>query len=224
MSSRAPRFAIELREITPMTPIFRRLLLVVFACGLPLMAVRAADPAPPPPAFQEGKEYGKLTTPMPPMVAGKPEVIEFFSYNCPHCHDLEPTAQEWLKRKPNDVQFIRVPVSFNPSWEVTSRAYYVAESLGVLEKMHRPLFEAIHRDKRSLASEDEVAALFVENGVDEAAFRKAYKSFQTETQMRRANQLVQRYGVRGVPMLVVNGQYDVRSPRMFEVVDFLLAR
>lgn len=209
-----------------MTTIFRRLLLVAIACLLPMMAVRAADSAAvTPPAFQEGKDYGRLSTPIPPiMVAGKPEVIEFFSYNCPHCHDLEPIAQEWLKRKPSDVQFIRIPVSFNPGWEVTARAYYVAESLGVLEKMHRPLFEAIHRDKRKLASEDEVAALFAENGVNDATFRKAYESFQTETQMRRANQLTQRYGVRGVPFLVVNGQYDVRSPRMFEVVDFLLAR
>ena len=207
-----------------MTNLVRRLLLVAIAGMLPLIAVRAADPTATPPAFQEGKDYGVRSTPIPPMVAGKPEVIEFFSYNCPHCHDLEPLAQDWLKRKSNEVQFVRIPVSFNSGWEVTARAYYVAESLGVLEKMHRSLFEAIHRDQRKLASEDEVTALIVENGVDEATFRKAYKSFQTETQMRRANQLTQRYGVRGVPLLIVNGQYDVRSPRMFEVVDFLLAR
>jgi thiol:disulfide interchange protein DsbA len=92
----------------------------------------------------------------------------------------------------------------------------------VLDKIHQPLFEAFHQQK--LNNEDQLAAFFAEHGVDQEAFRKAYHSFQTETQLRRGNQLAKRYGVRGVPAVIVNGQYDVRSPRIFEVVDFLIAK
>ena len=200
-----------------------RCLLLVLACLLPLAAVRAADP-PVPPAFEEGKDYVRLPTPMPPSAPDKIEVIEFFSYTCPHCYDLEPTVQDWLKRKPENVTLTRIAVAFGASWEPTARAYYAAEALGVADKMHQPLFDAIHQDKRKLGNEDELAAFFAEQGVNQDAFRKAYQSFQTETQFRRGNQLAQRYGVRGVPTVIVGGQYDVRSPRIFEVVDFLIAK
>jgi thiol:disulfide interchange protein DsbA len=205
---------------------FVRLLLVLLACALPFAVVRAADSAVAPPPFQEGKDYVRLPTPVPTSVPDKAEVVELFSYRCPHCHQLDPVVKEWLKRKPDNVAFVRIAVSagYQADYESAARAYYAAEALGVLDKVHQPLFDAIHREKRKLSSEDELAAFFAEHGVDQDAFRKAYKSFQTETQLRRGNQLAQRYGTRGVPAVIVNGQYEVRSPRMFEVVDFLLAR
>ena len=161
---------------------------------------------------------------MPPATPDKIEVVEFFSYTCPHCYDLDPTVRDWLQRKPENVTFTRIAVAFSANWEPSARAYYAAEALGVADKMHQPLFDAIHRDKRMLGNEDELAAFFAEQGVNQDAFRKAYQSFQTETQFRRGNQLAQRYGVRGVPTVIVGGQYDVRSPRIFEVVDFLIAK
>lgn len=199
----------------------RYLLLILLACVLPLTA-GAADPVTPPP-FQEGKDYVRLPTPVPTSTPDKIEVVEMFWYGCPHCYDLEPVTQEWLKRKPDNVVFVRMPVAFGANWEPGARAYYAAEALGVLDQLHPLLFEAFHK-KRKLNTEDELAAFFAEHGVDQEAFRKAYKSFQTETQLRRGNQLAQRYGVKGVPAVIVNGQYDVRSPRIFEVVDFLIAR
>ena len=200
-----------------MPSLFRHWLLILLACTLPL-AVHAADPP-----FQEGKDYVQLPTPVAPETSDKVEVIEMFWYGCPHCHDLEPSVQEWLKRKPDNVEFTRIPVAFGASWEPGARAYYAAEALGVLDKVHQPLFDAYHQ-RRKLSNEDELAAFFAEHGVDQEAFRKAYQSFQTETQLRRGNQLAQRFGVRGVPAVIVNGKYDVRSPRMFEVVDFLIAK
>ncbi|HOW76267.1 MAG TPA: thiol:disulfide interchange protein DsbA/DsbL [Candidatus Competibacteraceae bacterium] len=198
----------------------RYLLLILLTCALPL-TVNAADPTPPP--FQEGKDYARLPTPVPPATPDKVEVVEMFWYGCPHCQDLEPVAQEWLKRKPDNVVFVRIPVAFGASWEAGARAYYAAEALGVLDKLHPLLFDAFHQ-RRKLNTEDELAAFFAEHGVDQDAFRKAYTSFQTETQLRRGNQLAQRYGVKGVPAVIVNGKYDVRSPRIFEVVDFLIAQ
>ena len=198
----------------------RYLLLILLTCALPL-TVNAADPTPPP--FQEGKDYVRLPTPVSTAMPDKVEVVEMFWYGCPHCYDLEPVTQEWLKRKPENVVFTRIPVAFGASWESGARAYYAAEALGVLDKLHQPLFDAFHK-RRKLNTVDELAAFFAEHGVDQEAFRKAYNSFQTETQLRRGNQLAQRYGVKGVPAVIVNGKYDVRSPRIFEVVDFLIAQ
>ncbi len=198
-----------------------RLLLILLACIFPLAMVQAADPPAPPP-FTEGKDYVLLSNPSPPATPGKVEVIEFFSYTCPHCYNLEPAAREWLKRKPDQVAFVRIAVSFSANWEPSARAYYAAEALGVLDKIHPRLFEAIHQNPRM--NLDELAAFFATQGVDQDEFRKAYQSFHTETQLRRGNQLAQRYKVNGVPSVIVNGKYDVRSPRMFEAVDFLIAQ
>jgi thiol:disulfide interchange protein DsbA len=200
-----------------MPNLLRHWLLILLACTLPLV-VQAADPP-----FQEGKDYVRLSTPAPPATSGKVEVIEMFWYGCPHCRDLEPATEEWLKRKPDNVEFTRIPVAFGTSWEPGARAYYAAEALGMLDKVHQPLFEAFHQ-RRKLNNVDQLAAFFAEHGVDPEAFRKAYQSFQTQTQLRRGNQLAQRFGVRGVPAIIVNGKYDVRSPRIFEVVDFLIAK
>lgn len=208
-----------------MPNLLRRRLLALLAGVLPLAVAYAADPAPAaPPSFQEGKDYVRLSVPVSPAAPDKPEVVEVFSYSCPHCRELEPVVREWLKRKPDHVVFTQIPVAFNASWEPSARAYYAAEALGVLDKVHQPLFEAIHVQKRKLNTEDDLAVFFAERGVDQEAFRKAYKSFQTETQFRRGAQLAQRYGVRGVPTVIVNGQYEVRSPRVFDVVDFLIAK
>ena len=200
----------------------RRLLLVLLTCALPLAAARAADPAAPPP-FQEGRDYVRVPTPMPPATPGKIEVVEFFSYTCPHCYDLDPTVRDWLKRKPENVTFTQIAVAFGANWEPSARAFYAAEALGVLDKLHQPLFEAYHQ-RRPLGDVDALAAFAAEHGVDAEAFRKAYTSFQTETQLRRGNQLAQRYGIRGVPAVIVDGTYEIRSPKVFEVVDFLISQ
>lgn len=205
---------------------FFRLSSLLLTCALSLAVAHAADSAAAAPPFQEGKDYVRFSTPVPTSVPDKAEVVELFSYRCPHCRDLDSAVVEWLKRKPDHVVFVRIPVSagYQADYESAARAYYAVEALGVLDKVHQPLFEAIHRDKRKLSNEDDYAAFLAEHGVDGDAFRKAYKSFQTETQLRRGNQLAQRYGTRGVPAVIVNGRYEVRSPRMFEVVDFLLAQ
>ncbi len=198
----------------------RRLLLMVLACALPLAVIAAEAPSVP---FKEGQDYARLANPVPVATPGKIEVVEMFWYGCPHCYDLEPSTQAWLKRKPDNVAFVRIAVSFGASWEPGARAYYAAEALGVLDKLHQPLFEAYHQ-RRPLGDVDALAAFAAEHGVDAEAFRKAYTSFQTETQLRRGNQLAQRYGIRGVPAVIVDGTYEIRSPKVFEVVDFLISQ
>lgn len=197
-------------------------LAVIGLIAWPLAGVRAAESSPS--TFQEGKDYGRLSTVVPVAVPGKAEVIEFFSYRCPHCYRLEPVAEEWRKNQPDTVAFIRIPVhaGYAPSYEVAARTFYTAQNLGVEDKLHSALFEA--NQKGDLNTEEELAAFFAEHGVPAEHFLKAYRSFQTDTQMRRAGELAQRYGVRGVPAVIVNGRYEIRSPKMFEVVDFLLSK
>jgi thiol:disulfide interchange protein DsbA len=92
----------------------------------------------------EGIEYQELDQPQPVANKDKAEVIEFFSYACPHCYNLEPNVIKWVKTKPENVKFIQVPAIFNPKWEAFASIYYTAEVLGVADKLHPIIFEAIH--------------------------------------------------------------------------------
>jgi thiol:disulfide interchange protein DsbA len=111
---------------------FLRLLLTLLVCALSLAVVRAADSVATPPPFQEGKDYVRLSTPVPTSVPDKPEVVELFSYRCPHCYRSGSVGAEWLKRKPDNVAFVRIPVSagYQADYESAARAYYAAEALG----------------------------------------------------------------------------------------------
>jgi len=174
------------------------------------------------------KEYEMVTPPQPTTSKDKVEVVELFWYGCPHCFKLEPYVERWLKRKPENVKFVRMPGMFRPSWEIHGRAYYTAEILGVVDKVHKPMFEAIHEQKRSLSNEASIMALFKENGVSEKDFKRVFRSFAVETKLRRAKDMGQRYGARGVPAIIVNGKYRTGATqaggnaRVFKVVNKLV--
>lgn len=181
--------------------------------------------------FQEGVHYQRLPQALPAGGGERPEVVEMFSYRCIHCFNFKPVVDSWLQRKPDNVDFYHVPVSFGRAdWELLARAHYVAEELNVLDRLEQALYDAIHVEGRQLASVDELAAVFADQGVDRAAFDNAYNSFAVATKLRRADELSRRYRVGGTPTLVINGQYVTSgsmagsNARMFDVVDYLLAR
>jgi len=156
----------------------------------------------------EGTHYSKLAQPVAVTApAGKIEVIEFFSYGCPHCYSLEPTLEAWAKRLPADVVFKRVPVGFNALYENYQRIYYALEAMGQLETMHRKVFDAIHKQRQRLDKEADIAAFMTANGVDGAKFMELYKSFSVQTKARQAQQLSQGYKIDGVPAMGVHGRY-----------------
>lgn len=182
--------------------------------------------------YDEGIEYQLI---QPPLRAtpdnGTVEVAEVFWYGCPHCYHLEPDVNEWLAHKPANVQFVRVPAPLNPSWAVHTRAYYAAQAMGVLDKIHEPLFEAIHKDKRQLFSDAALAAFFAEQGIDETEYLNTTRSFGVAKEARRALSLGQKWKVHGVPAIVVNGKYltNVESAggtpaKLFALVDYLVAK
>jgi thiol:disulfide interchange protein DsbA len=153
------------------------------------------------------EDYVELAAPQPTSDPKKIEVVELFSYACPHCFHLDPMLHKWVAAQRDDVVFVRIPVVFRPSWEPLARAYYVAEMLGVLDKTHGAMFKAIHEEKQTLETEDAVAKVFVAQGVDEKQFRDAYSSFGVAAKINRAKQMTVKYAVNGVPALIINGKY-----------------
>lgn len=158
--------------------------------------------------LQEGATYLTIK-PAQPTTAdeGMVEVVEVFSYGCSHCFRFEPMLERWLKNKPANVKFVRLPAIFNGTLAMYARAFYTAEALGVLDKVHTPLFEAIHLQKRRMNTETEIAALFAEHGVDQKKFEKVFRSFAVEAKVRHAAELGKRYGVQATPSMTVNGKY-----------------
>ncbi len=176
-----------------------------------------------PTLWQEGVNYTRLVPTQPTDVpSGQVEVLEFFWYACPHCSAIDPLVESWKKTKPAYVSFSRVHVMWNEGHRSLARLYYTLESLGKLDQLHGEVFKEIHVNGNPLiagnpgnaAESERIQTAFVQKfGIAEADFKKAYHSFGVETALQRADQLVQRYRIDGVPTFVVNGKFvaDVRS-------------
>ena len=173
--------------------------------GLPL-AAQAQGPAAKKPV--EGTDYLSLDKRVPSDVgAGKIEVIEFFWYSCPHCNAFEPQFAAWMKAAPKDVVVVRVPVRFRDDFEAQQRAYYVFESLGMVEALHGKLFHAIHAERQQLNTAAALAAWADKNGLPEKKFLDTFNSFGVAAKARRATQLQEAFKVQGVPALGVAGRF-----------------
>jgi thiol:disulfide interchange protein DsbA len=171
--------------------------------SLPLMAQAPAAKKP-----VEGTDYLSLDKRIPVDVgAGKIELIEFFWYSCPHCNAFEPQFAAWMKAAPKDVVVQRVPVRFRDDFEAQQRAYYVFESLGLVDAMHSKLFHAIHVERQQLNTAGALAAWANKNGLPEKKFMDTFNSFGVSTKARRATQLQEAFKVQGVPSLGVAGRF-----------------
>ena len=179
------------------------------------------------PVFTAGQHYELVTPAQPTSTGEKIEVIELFWYGCRHCYTFEPHIENWLASKPDNVVFVRIPAVFAANWEVHARAYYAAEQLRVLEKIHKPLFDALHFEKRKLYTEDALATFFAEHGTPAEEFRQAFNSFDVDTKTRQAIAATRSYGITGVPAVIINGKYrsSARSTGSYEnllkLVDYL---
>jgi len=159
-----------------------------------------------PPASAQSPLFATLAPPQPVEGGGKVEVTEFFWYGCPHCYAMEPTINAWLKTKPQDVVFKRVP-TYNEGWAPMVSLYYTLEAMGVLEQYHARVFEAIHKYNVNLNNKGKRDEWLKANGIDPAKFAEVEKSFTVATRIQRAKQLTQAYKVDSVPRFFVNGKY-----------------
>ena len=158
--------------------------------------------------FKEGADYLKVDQ-QSTQTGDKIEVLEFFWYGCPHCYSFEPLVQKWLSTKPDNVEFVRVPAVFRPSWKMHARTYYALEIMGITEKMHTKIFSAMHVAKMKLNTFNEMAAFMAKQSVDKEKFTEVYNSFAVENMMRKAIKALKNYNVRGVPAVAVNGKYFI---------------
>ena len=162
--------------------------------------------------------------------SGKIEVLEFFWYGCPHCYNLEPTLETWQKKLPADVQFVRVPAVFNERWQYDATIYYTFEAMNLVQKLHRPLFDAIHRDALRTDNQQALAEWLKKQGVDDKRFFDTMKSMGVDTRVRRAMHLTLAYRIDGTPAMAVQGRYTVSAQQgrsqqgMVDTVDYLVAQ
>lgn len=200
-------------------------LLLLIALSIPAFNISAQE-------YKEGVNYIKLPKPVETNDPSKVEVLELFSYGCPHCNSFEPDLNQWRKTKPSNVYFTRVPVSFGRQvWQTYSQAYYTAEILGVLDKTHTAFFKAIHSEKKKLGDEKSVRQFFMDNGISGDDFESIFNSFAVDTKLRRADNVLTYYSANSVPTMIVNGKYRVDSSltnhnnqEMLKVVDFLIKK
>jgi thiol:disulfide interchange protein DsbA len=167
-----------------------------------------------PARFQEGKDYKKIGKPVASDVpAGKVEVIEFFSYACPHCYHFEPAFEAWVPAAPKNLLIHRIPVNFvAPFYEVLQKLYFTLEGMNKLPELHGKVFHTMHEEHKMLNSD---AVIFdwigKQGGVDVGKFKEIYNSFTVANQVRKATQLTQDYEVEGVPALGVAGRYTIND-------------
>jgi thiol:disulfide interchange protein DsbA len=181
---------------------------------------------------QSGFEYTQTQQVIPTENPAKIEVVELFWYGCPHCYQLEPRLVTWVKKLPGDVVFRRVPGIARPDWAAGGRAFYAMEALGVAEKLHAPLFDAIHK-QHSVKPNDDAALIdwiTKQSGLDRKKVEEAYNSFSVNTKVMRATQLFRASGATGVPALIIDGKYLTSSSlaggneEALKVADYLIEK
>lgn len=182
--------------------------------------------------FTAGKDFVQLGKPAPvDTPAGKVEVVEFFSYNCPHCAAFEPKLESWVKALPPQVVFRRMPVAFvGNDVETKQRLYYTLEAMGKVDEFQLKLFQAIHKDRQPLFGDAAILAWSEKQpGLDAKKFAEMFKSFSVSGKVKRATQLQNDYQVGGVPALGVAGRWYVDGElagnldRALQVTDYLIA-
>ena len=162
---------------------------------------------------QMGTNFDKTAQVIPTDNKNKIEVMELFWYGCIHCYQIDPILNEWVKKLPKDVYFKRVPAIPRPEWAPMARAFYAMEALGVSEKLHTSIFDAVHKDK-TLNPADEKAILewvTLKSGLDRKKIEEAFNSFSMNASLNRAAQMFRAAGATGVPSLVIDGKYITSS-------------
>lgn len=205
----------------------RAALVTLFAFALAFALPAGAQQ---PEKFQQGRHYMAIDPAQPTSSGSKIEVLTVFMYTCPHCYDLEPYLNKWKASKPADVAYAPFPAAWDPVSEAFARAYYAAETLGILEASHDKLFAAIHKERKPFRSLDDLAQWYTQFGVTKEAFLSAAQSFAVNTKINRSKTMVPRWGVAGTPSVIVNGKWrlDVGSAggqqNVIELIDMLVAR
>jgi len=180
--------------------------------------------------FLEGGHYELLDEVQPVQTGEKIEVVEMFWYRCPHCFRLEPFLIEWQKNIPENAEYVPIPALLNPKWEFEARVFYTFDALGVLEEVHAKYFDAIHQQRLKIDTVEKLAAWSEENGVSGQAIKDTFQSFAVENKINFANVMSRKYGITGVPAIIVDGRYRTSvslaggHDKLIELINFLIGK
>ena len=181
-----------------------------------------------PQQFREGEHYQFITPAQTRTPGAKIEVIEFLWYGCQTCFVIQPNLERWASDRKDAIEYQRIPAVTNEGMMILARAFYTAEVLDIIAKIHQPLFEAIHKHRRKLDTEQALAGFFEEQGVSAKVFLQAFRGSDVAGKIRKARTLGSRYGIAGTPTITVNGRYRVDSSmvtspeELIAVIDFLV--
>lgn len=195
---------------------------------------QTAEPVKPVPPADFSKldssKYKAVSEPFPVSSGDKIEITELFWFGCGHCFALEPHLKNWVKNKPENTKFKKVPAIFSPRWEFHAKAFYTMESLNVPEAAYDELFAQIHIQKKQINDINALVTLLSRFGKDKTTVENAFNSFAVDSKVRNAVKITRASGARGVPAIVVDGKYLTSqteagsTAEMFEVVDQLVAK
>jgi thiol:disulfide interchange protein DsbA len=196
--------------------------------------------------WQPGKHYTVIPQQRPQVPAGKVEVMEVFSYGCPACNQFRPVMKQLLAGLPKNAQMVYLPASWQAAenWPTFQRAYLTAVSLGVADKAHEAMYDAIWKTgelgiadpntrqlKKVLPSMEDIAKFYERvAGVKRADFLNASRSFAVDLKIKQAEAQIKAMQVLSTPTLVVAGKYRVNNEafrsvdEIIEMVNFLVAQ
>lgn len=198
-------------------------------------------------AWIEGTDYVLVTPVQQTSVpAGKVEVMEVFSYACPACNNFQPVMSQLKRALPPNAQLVFLPAAFNTAedWPMFQRAYFAAQFLGIAERTHQGMFDAVwktgelavmdpatQRLKSPQPTIEDAARTYARlAGVKPEAFVGTAKSFSVDMKMRAADGQISAMQVPGTPCIVVNGKYRVNrdalkgNDELIELVKYLVGR
>ena len=209
----------------------RRQFSALAAASLGLGLARTAGAVDAPLVPVTAQQYTVLGKPVPVTApSGTVDVVEFFSYACPHCFEFEPMLENWLKAKPANVRFRRSPVHFLQNAANFQPIYFALETMGLVDTMQQKVFNAVHLEHMRFDKPEEISAFMGRIGVDSARFMSVFNSFGVRTKVAQANQLFDAFGIDGVPTLGVQGRF-ITSPAIAKgeaqalaAVDYLVAQ
>jgi thiol:disulfide interchange protein DsbA len=178
--------------------------------------------------YVEGGHYELLSEVQPVQTGDKIEVVELFWYRCPHCYRLEPYIIKWLENIPENAEYVPLPAMLNQSWEFQARVYFTFEALGLVDQLHGKFYDAIHKDRKPFNTVEQVAEWAGAQGVDPGAIVDTFNSFAVNNKLNFANVMGRKYGITGVPAIIVDGKYRTSvsmagsHDELINVINFLI--
>jgi thiol:disulfide interchange protein DsbA len=208
---------------------FARTLIVIAGLALASAGAHAAEPAS---KWVAGTSYQVIDPPVATTTGNKVEVLEVFSYACPHCAHFQPHADALKASLSANAVFTLMPADFQERWVMFARGFYAAKALGLVDKTHQALFDALWRDNRRIDSLDDLAAFYAENGADKNTFLSTAQSFVIEGDLAQIRQREAAYGIESTPTLIVNGKYRISASaeakigfdEMVQIAQYLVAQ